>query len=116
MEVKRVLVVDDEEFLAELLQEELEEAHWSVDTANSAEQARKLIENNHYEFLITDVQMPGGSGLELSRLIKKLSPSTSIIVISGRSKSELDEDSILEKVEFVEKPFSLQSIVAKISS
>ena len=63
-DVIKILVVDDEEHLRILYEEELKTEGYDVDVADSAESAFKLLENNNYDAIILDIQMPGMNGLE----------------------------------------------------
>ena len=70
--MKRILVVDDEQDICEILQFNLENAGYEVVSANSAEQALELLldKNLNYDLLILDVMMGGMSGYQLARKIR----------------------------------------------
>ncbi|MAE71172.1 MAG: hypothetical protein CME06_11990 [Gemmatimonadetes bacterium] len=72
---KRVLVVDDEEVLAELLREILEEAGYEVDTACSVESALERINAQVFDIIMSDVRMPGLGGRDLYRKLEQDEPS-----------------------------------------
>lgn len=69
---KKILVVDDEELLREIISEELSYYGAVVDTAENGKAALPLLKNNKYDALITDVRMPGGNGVELIKTITSL--------------------------------------------
>jgi signal transduction histidine kinase/CheY-like chemotaxis protein len=79
----RVLVVDDEECIRDLLRELLETAHCSVSTAASGHEALALFESREFDAVFTDVGMPGMSGWELAGTIRRQSKDIPIAVITG---------------------------------
>jgi signal transduction histidine kinase/ActR/RegA family two-component response regulator len=79
----RVLVVDDEECIRELLRELLEISHCAVSTAASGHEALGLFQSSEFDAVFTDVGMPGMSGWELSGLIRQQSKEIPIAVITG---------------------------------
>jgi DNA-binding NtrC family response regulator len=72
---RRFLIVDDEAEIAELLQKILVRAGSSADTAADMEQAFTLATTNEYDFIVTDVKMPGGSGIDLYKKLCARIPS-----------------------------------------
>ncbi|WP_456419167.1 response regulator, partial [Thermovibrio sp.] len=85
MEKCRVLLVEDDRTQRELLTELLEEEGFSVTSASSGERALDLFRKEHYDAVITDVRLPGMSGLELLQKLKELEPAVEIIVITAFS-------------------------------
>ena len=80
----RILVVDDEEEVREILAETLEDFGYAVSTAASGEEALPLLASGQgFDMLITDVRMPGMSGLELAEDVRRRWPQIKIVVISG---------------------------------
>ena len=70
MERNKILVVDDEEDLCEILQFNLESEGFAVDIANSAEEALKLLTDEH-ELILLDVMMEGMSGFKMAEKVRK---------------------------------------------
>src|SRR5688572_15911137 len=82
----KVLVVDDEASIRELLSKTLAMAEYEVDTVPDATTALdRLSSDNHYDLLIADLKMPGMDGLALIRQAKRLKASLPIIIITGFS-------------------------------
>ena len=66
-----LLIVDDDDRIRELVKEYLTENNYIVSTANSAEEAKKMILNFKFDLIILDVMMPGQSGFDMTNEIKK---------------------------------------------
>ena len=70
-EKKHILIIDDEEGIREPLKEYLESENFFVSTAKDAEDAKNKIQLLEFDLLIVDIMMPGQSGLELTKEIRK---------------------------------------------
>lgn len=77
-----ILVVDDDEAIRDMLYELFEETH-RCHVAETAEQALSFLETEHYDVILTDISMPGLSGLELLGHVRQAQPDTPVIVITG---------------------------------
>ncbi|MBR6283535.1 MAG: response regulator transcription factor [Muribaculaceae bacterium] len=113
---KRILVVDDERDLCDILQVNLESLGYEVKTALSADEALDM-SPECYDLLLLDVMMDGMSGFELSRMLKD-NPATSdlpIIFITARdSEQDLQHGFEAGGDDYVTKPFSLREIQARV--
>ena len=106
----RVLVVDDEPLIREVLCRFLDK-NSSVMTVGSAEEALEEIRTQHYDLCFLDVILPGMNGVEAIKIIKELSPSTKVAIMSGGYLCEDMKQQIAEgALEFIEKPFDLLRI------
>src|SRR4051794_10009703 len=83
MRHKSVLVVDDDESLRRITQMQLEEAGYAAVTAASGDEALRLIDEDAPALVITDLKMPGISGLELLRKIREQYPQTAVVLITA---------------------------------
>jgi len=83
MKTSRILVVDDEDSLRRVLQVQLEQDGYSVVTAASAQQAFSLLQLRGYDLVITDLRMPGLSGIEVLKQVKSQYPETVVIVLTA---------------------------------
>jgi len=83
-----ILVVDDEEPIQKLLKRTLSKMGYSVDTASDGEEGLKLFRQHSYELVLLDLNMPRLSGDQLLREIKKINPTTEVIVITGYASVE----------------------------
>lgn len=112
----KILVVEDEKNIRESLEIALS-ANYSVKTAGSAELAMPLIEKEHFDLLITDIRMPGRSGIELLKDYKKLQPSNPVIIITAFTSIQSAVDAMKAGAsEYVPKPFSLEEVEIKIKN
>ena len=101
-----ILIVDDEEPIRRLLTMCLE-PHYACVTAGTAEEATLLIEPHKFNLVITDIRMPGASGLELCQLVQQMSPETVVIMVSGMTDIQFAIQSMREGADYVTKPFDL---------
>ena len=85
-----ILVVEDDVTLRELLFELFSETH-DCSTAGTAEQALLLLDSKQFDLVLTDISMPGMSGLELLGLIRQRWPATTVIVVSRLRDKEYAE-------------------------
>ena len=114
----RILVVDDEEDLCEILKFNLENEGYEVDTANSAEEALKL-EISSYNLLLLDVMMGEISGFKMANLLKKDKKTAHVPIIFITAK-DTENDTItgfnLGADDYISKPFSLREVVARVKA
>ncbi|GFH99454.1 response regulator transcription factor [uncultured Phocaeicola sp.] len=114
----RILVVDDEEDLCEILQFNLENEGYLVDTANSAEAALKM-EPARYDLLLLDVMMGEISGFKMANMLKKNKATASIPIIFITAK-DTENDTVtgfnLGADDYISKPFSLREVIARVKA
>lgn len=105
-----ILVVDDDERIRDTLYDLLSEEH-DCQTAQTAEEALARLEVDSYDLVLTDISMPGLSGLELLGRVRQKYPDTPVIIISGISDHEHAQGLIrLGAFEFLLKPFRLEVV------
>ena len=118
MNETRILVVDDEEDLCEILQFNLENEGYEVDTANSAEEALKK-DLSQYKLILLDVMMGEISGFKMARMLKK-NPETVNIPIIFITAKDTENDTItgfnLGADDYISKPFSLREVQARVKA
>lgn len=106
----KILIVDDDEIIRDTLYELLSE-NYLCQTAETAEKAFARIEADTYDVVLTDISMPGLSGLELLGHVRQKFPTTPVIMISGIGDQEHAQGLIkLGAFEFLLKPFSLEVV------
>ncbi|MGI8898770.1 MAG: response regulator [Pyrinomonadaceae bacterium] len=109
-----VLVVDDDVNIRDTLYELLSE-DYRCQTAETAEQALARLDVESYDVVLTDISMPGLSGLELLGHIKQKYPDTPVIIISGISDQEHAQGMIrLGAFDYLLKPFSLEAVAKSV--
>jgi nitrogen-specific signal transduction histidine kinase/CheY-like chemotaxis protein len=111
-----VLVVEDEGSLRELARRLLHQQGYTVLTASSAVEARRLFEENPtIDLLVTDVVMPGASGPELTRQLIADRPALKVIYMSGYTEDAIVEHGVVKPgVAFLNKPFTSRTLGEKI--
>jgi len=108
----RVLVVDDEDFVRELLQEMLEAEGCEVHAAENGSAALEIFQTTEFDGVFTDVGMPGMSGWELAQAIRNLNQNIPIAVITGWGEAVGSTEQKAAGVDWVvAKPFSADQIV-----
>ncbi len=106
----RILLVDDDETIRDTLYELLSE-DYVCQTAETAEKAFARLEADEYDVVLTDISMPGLSGLELLGHVRQKFPNTPVIIISGIGDQEHAQGLIkLGAFDFLLKPFSLAMV------
>ena len=81
--IQRILVVDDQDIIRELIQQQLAEDGHQVETAGSGQEALEKMASNEFDLIVTDQSMPGMTGEELAVVAKKRRPATSVILLTG---------------------------------
>ena len=110
-EQKKVLVVDDEFNILDLIRRALTAAGYATITAESALDGLLALQDNPVSLLITDVKMPGMDGLDLMRQVREISPDLPIAVISGYGTEEMAAAALEHGAfYFINKPFNVESI------
>lgn len=116
MTTKKILVVDDEETLCEILQFNLENEGYEVDVAYSAEQALKLPLEN-YSLILLDIMMGEISGIKLARMLKANVKTAGIHIIFCSARSSEDDMILGLEIgadDYIVKPFSVRNLLARI--
>ena len=116
----RVLVVDDEDYVRELLLDILEREGCEVVAASEGREALQLFERQDFDAVLTDVGLPGMSGWELARYIRERNGSVPLAIITGWGDTVSPEEQHEAQADWiVAKPFSVEritSLVAEIST
>src|SRR3990172_1183010 len=104
---KHILVVDDDEVVLGAVCKALRPDHYAIDTAQSADEALKLLSESSYGLVITDLMMPGMDGLELLRRIQDMGAKSETIMITGYPTIQTAlRAKRLGAFEYVTKPFT----------
>jgi CheY-like chemotaxis protein len=110
-DARHILVVDDEEEVRQALAETLVDFGYVVVTAASGEEALPVLVNDRgVGLVITDVRMPGMSGLELADEIRRRWPEVKVVLISGYFLPESTPQS------FLKKPFHMKELASVVRS
>ena len=114
---RKILVVDDENTLREMLNEAFSERGYQVSTAPNVPVAREFLTSNAVDLIVLDIMMPGESGLDLLEWIRRVQIATPVILLTAVS----NEDDKLRAFElgaddYVVKPFSLREFLARVEA
>jgi CheY-like chemotaxis protein len=116
---RRILVVDDEAHILQVLLLKLNKAGYEVITANDGEEAFEAARREVPDLVITDFQMPYMTGLELCRALKGHEPTSQIpvLMLTARGFALDDEDLAIGNIrDVLSKPFSPRAIVQQVES
>lgn len=111
----RILIADDDIKVAGFIKRALEEAGYSVDQANSGDEAAWFAENNPYDAWVFDIMMPGRDGITLVRQLRRKGLNVPVILLTARSQVEdrvrgLDAGAD----DYIPKPFSVAELLARL--
>jgi DNA-binding NtrC family response regulator len=105
-----ILIVDDDDAIRAILYDLLSDKY-ECDTASTAEEALQYIAVETYDAILTDIAMPGLTGVELLKKIQEHDSATPVILISGKGSEQDPQDLIaLGAFAYVTKPFNLNEI------
>ena len=112
---KNIWIVDDDESIRWVLEKGLAESGMDVQTFDSANKVIKKLETENPQLILTDIRMPGPSGIELLDKVKELRPDIPVIIMTAHS----DLDSAVESYEhgaweYLPKPFDIEEAVSMV--
>ena len=111
----RILVVDDERSMREMLTILLEREGYEAVEAKNGQEALQLFETSLFDLVISDIQMPGINGIELLTRIKALAPEVPVLMITAFATAEQAVDAIkLGAFHYFTKPFNNDEIRALV--
>ncbi len=110
----RILIVDDEETTRDLLKIIFEEDPYQITTADGVQAAIALLEEQPFDLLMTDKNMPDGTGLDVAQRVRDLGLDTEIIMISAYASVESAVKAMhLAVADYVEKPFRDTEVIRR---
>ena len=113
---ERILVVDDEKDICDILQFNLENEGYKVDLANSGEEALSILTDRH-DLIILDVMMGGMSGFKMAERLRKEGKSVPIIFLTAKNtENDMLTGFSLGGDDYVSKPFSVKELIARLKS
>jgi two-component system, cell cycle sensor histidine kinase and response regulator CckA len=115
-DLPRVLLVEDESAVRELLSSALERNGFDVVTASSAEEALTLA-SPAFQILLSDISLPGMSGVQLARQLRRTLPSLRVLLMSGYAREEFSSGpNAVDDLPFIPKPFATRTVVERLKS
>jgi putative two-component system response regulator len=113
----RILVVDDEERMREMLVRVLEHSGYRCSVASDAQEARKLLEEQDFSLVLTDMEMPGGSSLDLITDLSKTRPDVATVMITGLDDTGVANSALeVGAYGYIIKPFEPSEVVIGIAN
>ena len=113
----RILIIEDETAMLIGLRDNLEFEGYEVDTADRGDEGYKKLRDGSYDLVLLDVMLPGMSGFDVCKKLRREGDETPIILLTARGE-ELDKVLGLEigADDYVTKPFSLRELLARIKT
>ncbi len=115
MNKHNILLIDDDESLAQVVEYNLKEAGYGVQIASSGEEGIARFQERDFSLVISDIKMPGMDGLELLRRLKTLSPQVVVIMITAFGSIEKAVEAMkLGAYDYVTKPFNKDEFILTV--
>jgi len=112
----RILAVDDEPVVLDSLRKILVLDGYSVDTVESGQEALGLIQKRDYDFVFTDLKMPGLDGIEVTKAVRHLRPDIDVVMVTGYATVQSAVDTMKHgALDYVEKPFTEDELTAFVN-
>lgn len=113
--MRRILVVDDEDLVRELLSKLLSKFGYQVVSAQNGYDGLALFRNNSIELVLTDLEMPGMDGWSLAAGIKAESPGIPVIMVTGKDQAAVSERLNMSHVDgVIFKPFRAEEVTGAV--
>ncbi len=107
----KILIVDDEKTIVFALEESLLDEGYDVRTAHSGEQGLELFKKEVADVVLTDLKMPGMTGMELLSKVKEISPSTHVVIITAYGNFDSAVEAVrLGAFDYIQKPFQINNV------
>ena len=115
MKQKRIMVIDDEKIVGDMAKMALEQDGYIVEAFMSAEPALARLKEERFDVVITDYKMKGIDGIEVLRIVKRLYPETTVIIVTAFANLEAAIEAFRSDVhDFFPKPVKLKELKASI--
>jgi len=110
-DMERILVLDDEEIIRDLLRETFQKKGYKVETAMQGKEALEKINNDRYDLLVTDLRLPDVSGMKILTTVKKKHPDLGIIMITAYGSIKNAVKAMKQGAfDYIAKPFNLDEM------
>lgn len=110
-----ILLVEDEKKIAETLKKGLEEQQYQVTLAYDGNIARKFFDNNDYDFIIADINLPGMNGYDLLKHIRSVNQQVPVLMLTALSSTEDKIEGFNNGADdYIVKPFDFAELVVRI--
>ncbi|HXW01030.1 MAG TPA: response regulator, partial [Anaerolineae bacterium] len=116
MSSEKIIIVDDEIDVLDLCKRILEAKGYQVTTARDGHQVVEFAKKEHFDLLLTDIRMPGMSGLDVAQAVKQFAPNVICVTMTGFSTMDMAIEALKLGIdEFIMKPFSPDELSMTIS-
>jgi DNA-binding NtrC family response regulator len=106
-----ILILDDEEIVCTRLKPSLEKAGYAVRTFTDSTEAKKLLEHEPFDIVVTDLKMANVDGMQLYRFVREKWPATQVVLISGFATVDVTRDALKAGVrDVIAKPFRIAQL------
>ncbi len=114
---KRLLIIEDEKAIADLIVQRFQTSLYDVDVATDGKEALALLSTNKYDLATVDIMLPLMDGLTLCKKFRELSPQTFLILVSALDEEETKLKGYTYGADdYITKPFSPKELLAKVES
>jgi DNA-binding NtrC family response regulator len=111
MNTKRILIVDDELLIRDLLYDFFLGRGWDVSVADGGQKAIDFLRNQDYDIVLTDLKMPDMDGMDLTGRVKSLYPDIPVIIMTGYPSLDSAVEALRHKVDdYITKPFNINQL------
>ena len=111
VQLARVLIVDDEVGLRDMLSFSLTDRGYSVMSASNGDEAISLVSQHDFDLVVCDIMMPGKNGVEVLAAVKRMKPRTQVIMATGYATMETAAQSIeLGAFDYIAKPYGIDQL------
>lgn len=110
----RILLAEDDGAMRTYLERALHNAGFAVDSVDRGTAALPLLEENHYDLLLSDIVMPEMDGIELAQKCNEMSPETKVMFITGFAAVTLKASREQPQAKVLSKPFHLKDLVMEV--
>jgi len=117
METKRILIIEDDEEIIELIQINVEHLDYDLDTATDGKKGLKKAQSQNFDLIVLDLMLPKLDGLEICKKLRAENNNTPILMLTAKSE-EFDKVLGLElgADDYLTKPFSIRELLARIKA
>ncbi|NIG55863.1 response regulator transcription factor [Chitinophaga sp. Cy-1792] len=113
----RLLIIEDEQSLTKSIHSYLQQSNFFCDVAYNYNEGQDMLSSSDYDCIVLDINLPGGSGLDLLQVMKKRKIGAGIIIISARNSLDDKINGLqLGGDDYLTKPFHLAELTARINS
>ena len=113
--MSRILVVDNEKSMREMLSIALKNEGYEVETARNGEMAVEMVEGSDYDVVITDINMPRSNGIDVLDAVNRVRPETPVIMMTGYASAETAVETMKKGAyDYITKPFNMKDFMLVI--